>query len=160
MTLQIKIITILVCIIFGAISLWGAHHVGYDEGYAQHAIEDRAADAAVMESVREIDALQDKQEIGAINVRTTTTARNQADAAVVHAERDGVRDAFAQRARDLPTPSADACTIDRTAFAELLNAVGQAVDQLAADAERIARDADGHAADSLMYQQMGGITPP
>ena len=51
-------------------------------------------------------------------------------------------------------------TLDRAAVAELLITVSQAVDQLAAGAERIAADADGHAADSLMYQRIGGIAPP
>ncbi len=135
-------------------------HRAEQRGYDRRELEYQAAESAAQEAARATEARQTETLIGAINEHTQTTSRNQADAAATHAERDRVRNAFAQRARDLPAPSADACTVDRAAYTELLEAVGQAVDQLAADAERIALDADGHAADSLMYQRIGGLAPP
>ena len=160
MTLQIRIITTFISIICLVVGVWAAHHVGYTDGYAQRELEYQAAEAAAQREARATDARQTETLVGAVNEHTQTTTRNQADAVATHAERDRVRNAFAQRARDLPAASADACTVDRAAYAELLEAVGQAVDQLTADAERIALHADGHAADSLMYQRIGGIEPP
>jgi hypothetical protein len=160
MTLQGRIITTLVALIFLALSAWAAHYSGYTDGYAQRDLEYHAAEAALQREARATEARQTETLTGAINEHTKTTNRNEADAVDTHAERDRVRDAFVQRARDLPTSSADACTVDRAAYGKLLEAVGQAIDQLTEDAERIALDADGHAADSLMYQRIGGIAPP
>ncbi len=129
-------------------------------GYDHRDLEYQAAESAAQEAARATEARQTETLTGAINEHTKTTNRNEADAVAIHAERDRVRDAFVQRARNLPTSSADACTNDRAAYGKLLEAVGQAVDQLTEDAERIALDADGHAADSLMYQRIGGIAPP
>ncbi|WP_310646838.1 hypothetical protein [Limnohabitans sp.] len=160
MTLQGRIITTLGALIFLALSAWAAHHSGYTDGYAQRDLEYHAAEAALQREARATEARQTETLLGAVDEHTETTNRNQADAVATHAERDRVRDAFVQRARDLPTSSADACTVDRAAYGKLLEAVGQAIDQLTEDAERIALDADGHAADSLMYQRIGGIAPP
>jgi hypothetical protein len=160
MTLQGRIITTLGALIFLALSAWAAHYSGYTDGYAQRDLEYHAAEAALQREARATEARQTETLLGAVDEHTKTTNRNQADAIATHAERDRVRDAFVQRARDLPTSSADACTVDRAAYGKLLEAVGQAVDQLTEDAERIALDADGHAADSLMYQRIGGIAPP
>lgn len=160
MTLQSRIIATLISIICLAVSAWVVHHSGYTDGYAQRELEYQAAEAAAQREARATEARQTETLLGAVDERTKTTNRNQADAVATHTERDRVRDAFDQRARDLPTSSADACTVDRAAYGKLLEAVGQAVDQLAEDAERIALDADGHAADSLMYQRIGGIAPP
>lgn len=153
MTPQSRIIATLISIICLAVSAWAAHHSGYTDGYAQRELEYQAAEAAAQREARATEARQTEALLGAVNEHTQTTTRNQADAVATHTERDRVRNAFDQRARDLSASSADACTVDRAAYAKLLEAVGQAVDQLAADAERIALDADGHAADSLMYQQ-------
>ena len=149
---------LLVALCYMAIARFEQH--AEQRGYNRRVLEDQAAEAAAQQAARDSEARQTYQTLEAINVHTQTTNSNQADAAATHTERDRVRNAFAQRARDLPTASADACTVDRTAYAKLLEAVGQAVDQLAEDAERIALDADGHAADSLMYQRIGGIAPP
>lgn len=129
-------------------------------GYDRRELEYQAAESATQEAARATEARQTETLIGAMNEHTQTNNRNQAAAGATHVERQRVHDAFTQHARGLSTPSADACTVDRAAYAKLLEAVGQAVDQLAADAERIALDADGHAADSLMYQRLGGIAPP
>ena len=160
MMTQTRIIATLVFIIGFLASAWGVHHSGYTDGYAQRDLEYHAAEAALQREARAIEARQAETLLGAVDEHTKTTNRNQADAVATHAERDRVRDAFGQRSRGLSASSADACTVDRAAYAKLLEAVGQAVDQLAADAERIALDADGHAADSLMYQRIGGIAPP
>lgn len=130
------------------------------KGYDRRDREYQAAELAAERAARATEQRQTEQLTGAINARTQTVSINQADASATRAERERVRNAFDQRARGLSTSSADACTVDRAAHAKLLEAVGQAVDQLAADAERIALDADGHAADSLMYQRLGGIAPP
>ncbi|WP_310613721.1 hypothetical protein [Limnohabitans sp.] len=123
------------------------------KGYDRRDREYQAAELAAEREARATEQRQAEQLTGAINARTQTTSINQAYAAATHLERERMRDAFAQRARDLPAPSADACTVDRAAERELLTAIGKAVDELAEVAERIASDADGHAADSLMYQQ-------
>ena len=153
MTLQGRIITTLGALIFLALSAWAAHYSGYTDGYVQRDLEYHAAEAALQREARATEARQTETLLGAVDEHTKTTNRNEADAVATHAERDRVRDAFVQRARDLLTSSADACTVDRAAERELLTAIGQAVDELAEVAERIASDADGHAADSLMYQQ-------
>lgn len=149
---------LIAALLFGALGL--LERRAEQRGYDRRELEYQAAESAAQEAARATEARQTETLTGAINEHTQTTNRNQAAAVAAHVERDRVRDAFAQRARDLSTSSADACTVDRSAYAKLLEAVGQAVDQLAADAERIALDADGHAADSLMYQRIGGIAPP
>lgn len=160
MTLHVRIIFWLLAIIGLVGGTWAIHHHGYTAGYEQRELEHQAAEAAAEKAARATEAKQTQTLIGAIDARTQTKQRLAADAAAAHLERDRMRDAFAHRARGLSALSADACTIDRAAYAELLQAVGQAVDQLAADAERIALEADGHAADSLMYQRIGGLSSP
>jgi hypothetical protein len=149
---------LIAALLFGAFGLFERR--AEQRGYDRCDLEYQASDAAAEKAARATEARQTETLIGAINEHTQTTNRNQADAVATHAERDRVRDAFVQRARDLPASSADACTNDRAAYGKLLEAVGQAIDQLTEDAERIALDADGHAADSLMYQRIGGIAPP
>jgi hypothetical protein len=142
-----------------ALGLYQLEQYIEQKGYDRRDREYQAAELAAEREARATEQRQAEQLTGAINVRTQTTSINQAAAATTHLERERVRDAFAARAANLPTSSADACTNDRAAYAKLLEAVGQAVDQLTEDAERIALDADGHAADSLMYQRIGGIAP-
>lgn len=160
MTVQTRIIAALLCAITLAGGYFATYNAGKSDGYHQRDLELKAENEALAVAALAAQTKQSEQLIGAINARTEKTKSNRADASGTDVERSGVRDAFAQRAANLPAPSADACTHDRAAFAELLITVGQAVDQLAADAERIAREADGHAADSLMYQRIGGIAPP
>jgi hypothetical protein len=149
---------LIAALLFGALGL--LERRAEQRGYDRRDLEYQAAESAAQEAARSTEARQTETLTGAINEHTKTTNRNEADAVATHAERDRVRDAFVQRARNLPTSSADACTVDRAAYGKLLEAVGQAIDQLTEDAERIALDADGHAADSLMYQRIGGIAPP
>lgn len=130
------------------------------KGYDRRDREYQAAELAAERAARATEQRQTEQLTGALNARTHTTSINQASAAATHLERERVQDAFAIAAAHVSTTSADACTVDRAAERELLTAIGQAVDELAAVAERIAADADGHAADSLMYQRIGGIAPP
>jgi hypothetical protein len=150
--------TLIAALLIGALGL--LERRAEQRGYDRRELEYQAAESAAQDAARATEARQIETLTGAINEHTQSTNRNQADAVATHVERDRVHNAFAQHVRDLSSASADACTVDRTAYGKLLEAVGQAVDQLAEDAERIALDADGHAADSLMYQRIGGIAPP
>lgn len=159
MTIETKITCYLIALSAGA---WGLHHRGYTAGYAQRQMEYQAADDAAQRAARATEARQAENFLGAINARTQTTSINHAAAVATHTKRERVHDAFAARAAlsaGVPTASADACANDRAAERELLASIGQAVDELTAVAERIAADADGHAADSLMYQQIRGVAP-
>lgn len=83
--------------------------------------------------------------------RAEAAQRAQAALPGVTAERDRLRQSLATaldtiRRCDVPGPAADAGA-DRSA------AVAAVFDGLAAEAEELARAADGHAADSLMYQR-------
>ncbi len=149
---------LIAALLFGALGL--LERRAEQRGYDRRDLEYQAAESAAQEAARATEARQTETLTGAINEHTQISNRNQADAGATRLERERVRDAFGQLTRGLSTSSADACANDRAAYAKLLEAVGQAVDQLAADAERIALDADGHAADSLMYQRIGGIAPP
>lgn len=122
-------------------------------GYERRELEYKAAEAAAEQAARATEARQSEAISGAIDARTKKTTIARADAVGVDFERERVRDAFTKRSGDLSEAASDSCASDSAAFAELLEAVGQAVDELARDAELIAEDADGHAADSLMYQQ-------
>lgn len=93
----------------------------------------------------------DARVITAQSDRAQAAARDAAALAGVSAERDRLRHSLATalntiRRCDLPSPAADAAS-DRAA------AVESVFDEMARAAEGLARAADGHAADSLMYQR-------
>jgi hypothetical protein len=151
MTVQTRIIAALVC----AITLAGLgislYEVGKSDGYHQRDIEAKAENEAVAVAALATQTKQSEQLIKAINVRTDKTQSNHADSVRADTERNRVRLTFGSIGSGLQLPAAT-YTDDQAAERKLLDAIGIAVDKFAEGVERIAIEADGHAADSLTYQ--------
>jgi hypothetical protein len=152
MTVQARIIAALIMFIALTGGYFATYHVGKSDGYEQRDLEVKAENEALAVAALATQAKQSEQLIKAINVRTEKTKSNRADAALVDTERSRVRLTFAALGTGLQ-PTAATCTDNAAAERKLLDAIAVGVDHLAATAGRIAAEADGHAADSLSYQQ-------
>ena len=129
-----------------------------DEGRAEvQALWDAAkaaqvkADAAANEQHRQDERTDHARVTDAQNNRAQTAGQDAAALAGLRTERDRLRDSLRLalntiRRCDVPGTAADAAA-DRTA------AVESVLDSMAREAEELARAADSHAADSLMYQR-------
>lgn len=151
MTIKSRIISALVCFITLAGIGVCLYQVGHDEGYKLRDLEAKAADEALATAALATQTKQSEKLIGAINGRTEKTKSNQADS--ISAGIAGVR--LYDRAKtaiataEARDPDAKHCSAER----ELLQTMGEGIEQLGRKGEEIAAEADGHAADSLMYQQ-------
>lgn len=152
MTVQARIISALVVFIALTGGYFTTYHAGKSDGYEQRDLEAKADNEALAVAALATQAKQSEQLIKAINVHTEKTKSNRADAAFVDAERSRVRLTFAAIGAGMQPASAP-CSDSAAAEQKLLGAIADGVDQLAATAGRIAAEADGHAADSLSYQQ-------
>ncbi len=118
---------------------------GYARGIAEsHAEADALALAATERNTetlrKQIVTLSEAQNARQKQLSTAQNAANDA-----RRELDRLRDAIS-RGGDLPGTATNAAAVDRTAIGELLSACGERYSDLA-------READGHAADSLMFQR-------
>ena len=117
---------------------------------------ERAALAAAAAAAAEINAERKDSQDEAVHTATTERAtaarRLPADLAAARTERDRLRHALdialntIRSCGDVPTTAEDARAARSAAVAAVL-------DDMAREAEGLARAADGHAADSLMYQR-------
>jgi hypothetical protein len=150
--LQTRIITGLLCLITITAGYFVTYTAGWSDGYEQRDLEARAENEAVAVAALATEKRHSDQIIGAINARNEKTKSNQRDAAGADLERNRVRLSFDAVGAGLQPPSA-ACSKYAAAERQLLSSIANGVDDLTRTAERIAAEADGHAADSLMYQQ-------
>lgn len=111
-------------------------------------IEKAYADAALkaQEAAKAKTKELQRQKDEAINDATKRAQRNAAAATAARADADGLRDQLAAARRELPNTS---CAAARNYAATLSDVFGNCTRVL----ERISAEADGHASDSLMYQQ-------
>jgi lipopolysaccharide export LptBFGC system permease protein LptF len=125
----------------------GERKAGYAEAAAKYEKEKVTASAAVLDKT---DA-NSKQATGATNDHTKQLQNLRVDHDRALSELDILRDALAKRG-DGET-NANASAQRDPARDELFRAMGEVVDSLSTEGARIAREASGHAADSLMYQR-------
>jgi hypothetical protein len=111
---------------------------------------------AAAEDERENRANERRRSTNVIEAQNANARRTQilvADASASRASVDGLRsDLYASRA-ELSSRTTDSCPDSLAATDQLLQTVGDGIDRLAGAGARIAGEADGHASDSLMYQQ-------
>lgn len=110
-----------------------------------------AADATANQQHRQTEGKDRAQVTTAQSQRAQTAGAHAADVAALRADRDGLRVNLATaldtiRSCNVPGPAADAAA-DRAA------AVQHVLESMEGEAAELARAADAHAADSLMYQQ-------
>ena len=110
-----------------------------------------AADATANQQHRQTEGKDRAQVTTAQSQRAQTAGAHAADVAALRADRDGLRVNLATaldtiRSCAVPGPAADAAT-HRAA------AVQHVLESMESEAAELARAADAHAADSLMYQQ-------
>lgn len=129
-----------------AAGLWKTYHAGYKAGESEVMAEWQAESLAAQAKARQIEQAQAKAAQEAINAARVRESRQKADADRARAESDGLRDELAAAIRDLPSAACDAV---RSHAAALNDVFGQC----ARTVEEMARQADGHASDSLTYQQ-------
>lgn len=125
---------------------WKVYHTGYTAGETAVMSEWQAESAAAQAKARADEQRIAKQTQEAINAARTREQRNKADADRARAESVSLRDELATARRDLPSAS---CTSLREHAAALNDVFGQCAAQL----ERLAATADGHASDALMLEQ-------
>jgi len=101
---------------------------------------------AASQEARRIETSRQTNVIEAQNAAQTRVKNLQAVVVATAAERDGLRDDLAATTAALPSLAPDACR----RYAATANAV---LAELGLEAEELARTAQGHANDSLMYQQ-------
>ena len=110
-----------------------------------------AADATANQQHRQTEGKDRAQVTTAQSQRAQTAGAHAADVAALRNDRDGLRVSLATalntiRSCNVPGPAADAAA-DRAA------AVQHVLESMESEAAELARAADAHAADSLMYQQ-------
>ena len=151
MTIKSRIISALICVITLAGLGICLYEVGHHEGYKLRDLEAKAADEALATAALASQTKQSEQLIGAINARTQKTKSNHADAASAGIAGVRLYDSAktAVSAVEARGSNAQHCAAER----ELLQTMGDGIEQLGRKGEEIAAEADGHAADSLMYQQ-------
>lgn len=152
MTVQTRIIAALVCTLTLAGLAICLYEVGRRDGYAQRDLLAKAEDDVAEKAALQTEVNQTYQLTKAINVRTDKTQSNRADSVRADAERNRVRVTFNSIGAGLQLPAAT-CADNQAAERKLLDSIGVAVDKFAEGVERIAAEADGHASDSLTYQQ-------
>jgi hypothetical protein len=150
-SIKSRIIAALVCVITLAGLGICLYEVGRSDGHHQRDLESKAENEAVAVAALATQAKQSEQLIGAINVRTEKTKSNHADFAA--AGNAGVRlydsTKTAIASAEASGPNTQHCAAER----ELLQTMGEGIEQLGRKGAEIASEADGHAADSLTYQQ-------
>lgn len=113
------------------------------------------ARTAASQEARRIETSRQTNVIEAQNAAQTRVKNLQAVVVATAAERDGLRNDLAATTAALPSLAPDACR----RYAATANAV---LAELGLEAEELARAAQGHANDSLMYQEAWpvDIKPP
>lgn len=127
-------------------AIWKVYHTGYTAGETAIMSEWRAESAAAQAKARATEQAIAKQTQEAINAARQRENRQKMDADRARAESVSLRDELAIARNHLPGAS---CTSIREHAATLNDVFGQCAAQL----ERLAAAADGHASDSLMLEQ-------
>jgi len=127
-------------------AVWKVYHTGYTAGDTAVRAEWQAESIKAEKKARDDEKRLAKQTQEAIDAARTRENRQKLDADRARAESVSLRDELATARRDMPSAS---CTSIREHAAALNDVFGQC----AAEIERLAATADGHASDALMLEQ-------
>lgn len=144
--LWIKLVVIAAVIAAGAamVNTWGNKHekIGYDRAVAEYAVKlGQAKDAALVK-----ERAMNKQLEEAQNAATKRDKAKDQRIAALTTTSNGLRHTVSDLRGRLATASIDACRTTADAFATVFEECRGAY-------EEMGRAADGHASDSLMYQE-------
>lgn len=127
-------------------AVWKTYHTGYTAGETAIMSEWQAESAAATAKARATEQAIARQTQEAINAARLRETRQKLDADRARAESVSLRDELATARNSLPSAS---CSSIREHAATLNDVFGQCAAQL----ERLAATADGHASDSVMLEQ-------
>ena len=146
MTLLYKLLgaVALIAALFFAVNWYNGHQqgIGYQKRVAENNVEFIAKqEQSIQETARMLKGKED-----AVNERIASEKKAKILVASAHAESNGLRDTITDLRSKLSSATVEACRATADALADVF---GQCADRLV----DVATKADGHAADSLMYQQ-------
>lgn len=124
--------------------------------HSQTQAADLARAQAATESERENRATESRRSTNVIEAQNAQAQRThtlQAAADRAHAESDGLRSDIAAARAELSSRPPDACADNDSASSGLLDTMAAGIERLSKRGEQIAREANGHASDSLTLQQ-------
>jgi hypothetical protein len=111
---------------------------------------------AAAEAERVNRATESRRSTNVIEAKNAQAHRSQtiaSDAGAARSAADSLRYDLGAARAELSRYAANACANDSKSIDQLLEAVGGGIERLAGAGTRISGEADGHASDSLMYQQ-------